>query len=782
MYNIEQIKITLNTNIPEKKPLPFTSSLLYSKELEKSKIPLEEYPYFTLDVLYPDSLFYLNYPERVSFFFVKDKFIEYLRKYTDFGKGAIYDLEEEGQTKEQKDLSEKRKDIELKAIDDDEAQMVNKINTIDKKTLTTDIVQKLYKDEALLYDELNIFREKNDTKIKEIEEFLKDKNKDTYTKEEWKEKEQDKYNLIRDLNKVIFKDDFKDSELKKIVDDMTTTPSIWTFTLNKNIMNIIQTYFEKKRKEKSNTIKKQLIDRIQPRFNVKKNDVIKKYTALTIAKTGTQSNKATPSDINITIGKNIMMMLQLLFPTNYPISNNIFSSFEKKIIKKDTFQVQWKDLIPGFLNSYIDLGLNKYSYLKIDGKIYTITQVIWLNDIYNNSDYANLVEKYRKLNLWKKKEQERLVIEIGKKINKFKETFNGGIYEFTDDPADETKDIQIITKEKNKYSTNTNNISVGSISTSEIINNIDDIITNIQKLNKELNEPNISTSILSDIAFAIESAYNKVSSKLSLPQGLSKKFAELIKQTNTIRVSEAILGKYIGSAGLILNYSDEDPKVKDELTSKYKEYTGFAETIREFVRPKKESTNLYLQDAFEGFLDNTDPTKAFINMMNPYKVESSDIEKKNRLNTGISISENGTPKYEMMIQLDVIGGELTNDNKKSIDCLFQGENLGKKLYNILEQSTNSWEIDKKHLLFLDIPAKGMKATLPVIQTTATNPEKKPGEEEKIEKENGEEGQQGQQEEGNPLNKEIKAGGYSKKKDAFTRRIKMFLLKTRKNYH
>jgi hypothetical protein len=82
-FDIEELKIVMNTNIKNTK-IPLTSSILYHPDIkDKGSLNLNEYPYFTFDVVYPKStLEYLSYPERVKFFFNKEEFQERLNAYS----------------------------------------------------------------------------------------------------------------------------------------------------------------------------------------------------------------------------------------------------------------------------------------------------------------------------------------------------------------------------------------------------------------------------------------------------------------------------------------------------------------------------------------------------------------------------------------------------------------------------------------------------------------------------------------------------------------------------
>jgi len=100
------------------------------------------------------------------------------------------------------------------------------------------------------------------------------------------------------------------------------------------------------------------------------------------------------------IEKNITIMLNLIFPTSYPATNNINTSY-RKYIAKIPFEFKFdlgeiKNVIPGFTNN----SKAEYSYLLIDGEKYTITEILWLNDAFNQPEYKDFIDKLIKYNAW----------------------------------------------------------------------------------------------------------------------------------------------------------------------------------------------------------------------------------------------------------------------------------------------------------------------------------------------------------------------------------------------
>jgi len=89
------------------------------------------------------------------------------------------------------------------------------------------------------------------------------------------------------------------------------------------------------------------------------------------------------------IKMNIMTMIEVLFPTKFPVINDIHSSH--------TFLSDKQSNRPFWFNPF---ETHYFSYLKINNQIYTTKRAIWLNDILNHPVYHNLLVEYRKLKKW----------------------------------------------------------------------------------------------------------------------------------------------------------------------------------------------------------------------------------------------------------------------------------------------------------------------------------------------------------------------------------------------
>lgn len=426
--------------------------------------------------------------------------------------------------------------------------------------------------------------------------------------------------------------------------------------------------------------------------------------------------------------KNVLTMLRLLFPTKYPIVGNIFSSFNSIILKRSEFTFSFSDFLPSFLKNKLIEGNASYSYVKVDGKIYTITQVIWLNDIYNHKEYSELINKFINLNNWKKTALNNLNTEIDSKLKSFisnySNAFNEDEIKYIQDQANKINKNENDGRKDRYYNQYQNEI----ISFKKTIKNFLDAIAEFDIAIAEF-EKDKNYELLSDSAKNLVEIYKSLIKFGANFFKTKEKYNTIINNVSrdleNIRIKEYIRDKYISKPGVDLDYEKDDEKYSSILKSSFKDYTNFADIIKKFKSPNKESSNIYLQTTFNEFLENREPHKGMFNfLLNPYNIHINPFEKikkeeKNeqkeisnekkkyhlRKNTGVTIlpsTNEKEPGYEIYVQLNVIGGELNDTNKSLIDCLYQSDSLGNKLeYLINETMQNPWDINSTRL-YIDI--------------------------------------------------------------------------------
>lgn len=88
---------------------------------------------------------------------------------------------------------------------------------------------------------------------------------------------------------------------------------------------------------------------------------------------------------------NFEFTVKIILSTAFPV-NNYYQSidFYGKVQNKSTIKGINLDWIPVLPYKYSKM----FSYLKSNGKIYTVSQVIWVNDVFNHPRYKRIIESY----------------------------------------------------------------------------------------------------------------------------------------------------------------------------------------------------------------------------------------------------------------------------------------------------------------------------------------------------------------------------------------------------
>ena len=550
-----------------------------------------------------------------------------------------------------------------------------------------------------------------------------------------------KNNLIRiiqeikndsDLNNIIPKDlEKKIQDINFIVEWEYVTPENY-FPIQKimcKLQDEIDTIIPElnKLKDALNTSEffiKELVEKEKMLEEIKKKYKKEKESIGVVENTGSLNYEISR---NIIGEKNIMIMIRLMFPTKYPLVGNIFSSFHSVVTGKNEFNLKWTDFLPNFLKKQVFEGLKDYSYLKLDGTIYTVTQAIWLNDIYNHKEYKKLIDNFEELQRWKDKEIIKNNNELNKRYKLFQQTYRTGTYELKDD------DINLIKKtlnvKINEKETGRSSLIADRLDRYKAV--VERLVISITKLIKYIKEVDINKHEMLDNATQFVDLMKGLRDNqdyrgwfvLEQQDKFDRISRKMREDIDIIKTEKDILDMYLKRPGINMDY-EKDTKHKALLEQKYSTYVRFVDNIRKFRAPILESSNFALQNTIEDFLNNTEKVKnVFIFLMNPINVkknpfselvgkttgqEADDLREEamnyqERLNTGITIrpsAQEGQPYYEVYLQVNVIGGEVNDDNKSAVDCMYQGESLGDKLARLLNEALYlPWTMNNSRIFF-----------------------------------------------------------------------------------
>jgi hypothetical protein len=495
--NIFPIKIMLDTNIPgaagatssatsdtsgansgsdPSSFIPFDKSLIHSSAGPGS-VPLQtgsfnNYPYFTMDVKYPETyLQNLPYDKRYEFFFNKQMMTRVLKSQPVLQLSSV---------------SRSSADAEVAVNSDDSTP--NAYNELIQKL-------KLPQETNASIDEVVKYISNKITELRKQIKLAAEMNMDKISKwnpEVFKKNVPELLDFFGGLNSVKPNDDVYD--MLNILNDVN----------NMQLANITElTQIE------PDVIKKiiKTNNKITNDIDMSKIKSIVTDVLTAMKKKIDKESKSQKSEIQRIKNQqyengefNILCMIRTLFSTKYPFSGNNLSSFQMIVNRNPEFNFKFSDFLPGFVKEAFQPIT--YTYLRINGKIYTVTQTVWINDIYNHPDYKVLVQKFQTLMAWKENERIKLEDDIRKQMEKFKSPNNPEKNKSQEHNFTES-DITDISEQKKPFDDPniTREIRTAYINFN---NAIDTMIKAIRSFNTSINE----TDIILDNANNLKMAYD----------------------------------------------------------------------------------------------------------------------------------------------------------------------------------------------------------------------------------------------------------------------------------
>lgn len=393
------------------------------------------------------------------------------------------------------------------------------------------------------------------------------------------------------------------------------------------------------------------------------------------------------------IQKNIMIMLSIIFPTNYPVLNNISNSYDSLFTSK--LNISSVNGIVPFLLS-ITLGIQskqpKYSYIKSPSKgICTVTEVVWLNDIYNHPEYKKIIDQYTTFQKWKITEVKQLQLEIDNELKVYNKSYGKGLNELNGIISDKT--IQKKIKDKFVYKMQRSNINIKpEIEFNTFIDKLAIITKNINNLRNYIKD-------LILLKHSYEIISTNIKDELIGIKGLN--IQSLMNSIEKVELNNEIIDNYLESSSIQFeseNQTSEEKKLQERIKrwSGYSKYNEFMNLLKTFKKPNNESSNIFLQEVIEDFIRG-DTENEFEELMHPINSKSPDIAK--FIKTGITMKSSNPIKNTIYVRMDVIAGEINDSNKNEINCMFNGDYLGNELNRLLKPNNKFWELDPNRFFF-----------------------------------------------------------------------------------
>lgn len=376
---------------------------------------------------------------------------------------------------------------------------------------------------------------------------------------------------------------------------------------------------------------------------------------------------------------NVMVMIELLFPTKFTVINNFHTSYDHVFDKSSLNRM--------LINP---LTQKNYSYLKLsDGKIYTFIRLVWLNDLLNHPKYKEFFDNFIIFWNWYKRETRK----ISNKVYDIKKETINLIDLVLDDikkakPNETKTELATTTKTKiESIETLKKNINEGNkLNNIETIETIGNFYQNEGNNNRDLKQT-INTNI------------GKINEKIKLLKDESpnkQKYEDLITKSSE-KFSNSPYGEYRTFIGLKNKYTND-----------------------KFSYPKYISTNEKLKEFFDNIDDNS--VERFFNIFekiyNIYIAGSSDkltqeeeTILKGIMNTSVNIiypdsnsylsSYSNSSYYEIYVMADFIQGKVDDKNANEIFCPYVGDHLG-NMFELLFQLQLYGKTDKQDIYRWDV--------------------------------------------------------------------------------
>lgn len=430
---------------------------------------------------------------------------------------------------------------------------------------------------------------------------------------------------------------------------------------------------------------------------------------------------------------NVMVMLQLLFPTSFPINGNLHDTFIENIKKETTYVPQNLSMLPTFISNLVGSdNKNQFGYIRHSSGIYTIMEAFWINDVINHPEYSKLFRELSNSAYYVKHEQSKLI-----KLKADVETEFMGLYTkfysaFNNESNASIKD-SIITYSENASNRTTKGIDPKLVSS--VLQHLPQPTTIPTEIDKIIGKWFDLYKIKIDAA-----KYN--SNQDIIPPELKRSFPTTARLLELASEHEYLIesNNYLNNIRAYNIFMNKKPanlepwelELREKLLKNRKISNAFNQ-MKQYIAPLRGCSNQKLQDMLNSFAKNglnynqnpdniqyvsdllrngksniNGPIDALeIGVMSNQKVltQTEDVPPKKE---GAEVGETEEKYYEIFIQLNCIKGILDKTNLPLIKCSYENSNLV-RIYNHLKHP-----LLKKNpmLLYSNFPLIDLKSLMP----------------------------------------------------------------------
>jgi hypothetical protein len=424
--------------------------------------------------------------------------------------------------------------------------------------------------------------------------------------------------------------------------------------------------------------------------------------------------------------KNFVFTVKMLFSTAFPIVDNFSQSsdyFNQDITRSFSFKGTNLEFFP-FLSGKFD---KKFSHLNLGGEIYTVTKVIWVNDVFNHPLYNRIVDNYRKI----KDDMEALSIREEGLIDR-KEKLMKVLYDEKDEKWNPI--VEAITS----YTTNMEKSRISE--TLLAIKTAETDIKAFRMIPDKKNTPETTSTATTKIT-KVElktffDKHNNISNKSeneSYKQALSaiwRKVGSLVPSIESIIKTSFISGESRRFLNGISNDVDDinimstaidyikkfefrfpkesrerRQKIKDIIRQIFPKANEFSEQLANFAKDRNIGNEKWNRLIQSRQLDET-VKKSFDKLALCYTNDNCNVQDDDasryievKLDEITNRPQDATVEmYEAFLQVNIIEGEVTNKNYNKIKCTYLDEELDNFLDNFINPQ-DDWNVQNEKNFF-----------------------------------------------------------------------------------
>ena len=455
---------------------------------------------------------------------------------------------------------------------------------------------------------------------------------------------------------------------------------------------------------------------------------------------------------------NFEFTIKIILSTGFPV-NNYYQSIDfygtSAFRSKSTLKGSNFDWIPFLPRKYSKM----FSYLKTNGKTYTVSQVTWVNDVFNHPRYKRIIESYeqnsktesdvsaenvQKLKETNEKAKKKIVDdliwisnwetekiqnphsqqgqnyqELMHKLNAFALLFLGGGSGSMQEMANKILKQIKLTPNQNSSTTflelftnwsKYNKSAPGDKAQIELKKTIlsEENLEIIKKNQSDIdigNFQNKRNTILKEFTELVKMYYNEL---LVAKVAYSQELRPSVLKMKTCIVKEKAL-QIIDNEGSDFSNDIDKKEIKDYIDKNFKNYSVFAKDL-EILRKERKILNPEWYDITSSdtsMKQQAIQKKLFQKILN-CKVKPESCMKKDDIINSLKVyldehmtKQNGAISetvYDAYLVINVIEGEITLDNYQQLKCAFLDNSLG-AMYKKLKLNANKNNIENTKTFF-----------------------------------------------------------------------------------